>query len=85
AYPLGKKWRHLYQAKGTTKYIVCIADEGEPGTFKDIVLLSEDPLSVIEGMIIAGFLFSAKAGYIYMRGVYRRIQKTFQEALDNAG
>lgn len=42
------------------------------------------PLSVIEGMIIAGYLFSAKAGYIYMRGEYRRIQKTFQEALDNA-
>lgn len=84
AYPLGKKWRHLYHAKGTTKYIVCNADEGEPGTFKDKVLLSEDPLSVIEGMIIAGYLFSAKAGYIYMRGEYRRIQKTFQEALDNA-
>lgn len=83
AYPLGKKWRHLYHAKGTTKYIVCNADEGEPGTFKDKVLLSEDPLSVIEGMIIAGYLFSAKAGYIYMRGEYRRIQKTFQEALDN--
>lgn len=41
-------------------------------------------MSVIEGMIIAGYLFSAKAGYIYMRGEYRRIQKTFQEALDNA-
>ena len=41
AYPLGKKWRHLYHAKGTTKYIVCNADEGEPGTFKDKVLLSE--------------------------------------------
>lgn len=79
AYPLGKKWRHLYHAKGTTKYIVCNADEGEPGTFKDKVLLSEDPLSVIEGMIIAGYLFSAKAGYIYMRGEYRRIQKHFKK------
>lgn len=84
AFPLGKKWRHLYGAKGDTKYIVCNADEGEPGTFKDKALLEHDPLSVIEGMIIAGYLFSAKAGYIYMRGEYRRIQKVFQEALDNA-
>lgn len=84
AYPLGKKWRHLYGSKGDTKYIVCNADEGEPGTFKDKALLEHDPLSVIEGMIIAGYLFSAKAGYIYMRGEYRRIQKIFQEALDHA-
>lgn len=84
AFPLGKKWRHLYGAKGDTKYIVCNADEGEPGTFKDKALLEHDPLSVIEGMVIAGYLFSAKAGYIYMRGEYRRIQKIFQEALDNA-
>lgn len=84
AFPLGKKWRHLYGAKGDTKYIVCNADEGEPGTFKDKALLELDPLSVIEGMVIAGYLFSAKAGYIYIRGEYRRIQKIFQEALDNA-
>ncbi|MBP2100349.1 complex I 51 kDa subunit family protein [Enterococcus rivorum] len=84
AYPAGKKWRHLYGSKGDTKYIVCNADEGEPGTFKDKALLEQDPLSVIEGMVIAGYLFSAKAGYIYMRGEYRRIQKIFQEALDNA-
>ncbi|MHC5229737.1 complex I 51 kDa subunit family protein [Enterococcus sp. LJL99] len=84
AFPLGKKWRHLYGSKGDTKYIVCNADEGEPGTFKDKTLLEFDPLSVIEGMVIAGYLFSAKAGFIYMRGEYRRIQKVFQEALDNA-
>lgn len=84
AFPLGKKWRHLYGAKGETKYIVCNADEGEPGTFKDKALLEKDPLSVIEGMIIAGYLFSAKAGFIYMRGEYRNIQKIFQKALDNA-
>lgn len=84
AYPLGKKWRHLYHSKGDTKYIVCNADEGEPGTFKDKALLEKDPLSVIEGMVIAGYLFSAKAGYIYIRGEYRSIQKIFQKALDNA-
>jgi NADH-quinone oxidoreductase subunit F len=84
AFPLGRKWRHLYGAKGDTKYIVCNADEGEPGTFKDKALLEYDPLSVIEGMVIAGYLFSATAGYIYMRGEYRKIQETFQKALDNA-
>ncbi len=84
AYPLGKKWRHLYHSKATPKYIVCNADEGEPGTFKDKLLLSKDPLSVIEGMIIAGYLFGSPQGYIYIRGEYREIQKLFQQALDNA-
>ncbi|MGX6979063.1 complex I 51 kDa subunit family protein [Vagococcus elongatus] len=84
AYPLGKKWRHMYHSKGTPKYIVCNADEGEPGTFKDKALLEKDPLSVIEGMLIAGYLFKAQTGYIYMRGEYRQIQKIFQQAIDNA-
>lgn len=84
AYPLGKKWRHLYGVEGDTKYIVCNADEGEPGTFKDKALLEHDPLSVIEGMIIAGYVFSAKEGYIYIRGEYKGIQEIFKEALENA-
>lgn len=84
AYLLGKKWRHLYGSKETPKYIVCNADEGEPGTFKDKMLLSKDPLSVIEGMLIAGYLFGSPHGYIYIRGEYREIQKGFQRALDNA-
>ena len=84
AYPMGKKWRHLYHSKATPKYIVCNADEGEPGTFKDKLLLSKDPLSVIEGMVIAGYLFGSPQGYIYIRGEYREIQKVFQQALDHA-
>ena len=84
AYPMGQKWRHLYENPRFPKYIVCNADEGEPGTFKDKVLLSQDPLSVIEGMVIAGYLFGAEAGFIYIRGEYRNIQKVFQQALDNA-
>lgn len=84
AYPLNKKWRHLFYSPNEPKYIVCNADEGEPGTFKDSVLLSKDPLSVIEGMIIAGFVFGSPQGFIYIRGEYREIQQTFQEALDNA-
>lgn len=83
-YPLAKKWRHLYSSKGDTKYIVCNADEGEPGTFKDKALMEKSPLRVIEGMLIAGFLFSAQKGYIYIRGEYQEVQRIFQEALDNA-
>lgn len=84
AYPMGRKWRHLYESKVTPKYIVCNADEGEPGTFKDKILLSRDPLSVIEGMLIAGWVFGSREGFIYIRGEYREIQRVFQEALDHA-
>lgn len=84
AYPLGRKWRHLYDNQNTPKYIVCNADEGEPGTFKDKILLGQDPLSVIEGMVIAGYLFGSNDGYIYIRGEYRPIQDTFLKALENA-
>ena len=83
-YPAGRKWKSLYRIEGDTKYIVCNADEGEPGTFKDRVLLEETPLSVIEGMLIAGYVFGSKQGYIYIRGEYRRIQKIFETALQNA-
>ena len=58
-YPAGRKWKSLYRIEGDTKYIVCNADEGEPGTFKDRVLLEETPLSVIEGMLIAGYVFGS--------------------------
>ena len=84
AYPAGRKWKQMMAIEGDPKYIVCNGDEGEPGTFKDRELLSKTPLSVIEGMIIAGYVFSAKKGVIYIRGEYREIQKTFQVALDNA-
>lgn len=84
AYPMGAKWKHLYENPRFPKYIVCNADEGEPGTFKDRVLLSDDPLAVIEGMTIAGYVFGAEAGFIYIRGEYRLIQKRFQDALDHA-
>ena len=84
AYPAGSKWKHLLDVETFPKYIVCNADEGEPGTFKDKLLLSQDPLRVIEGMTIAGFVFNSQDGYIYIRGEYREIQKTFQSAIDNA-
>lgn len=84
AYPLGRKWRQLYANPNTPKYVVCNADEGEPGTFKDKMLLEKDPLSVIEGMVIAGYVFGSEDGYIYIRGEYRHTQAVFRQALDNA-
>jgi NADH-quinone oxidoreductase subunit F len=84
AYPAGSKWEHLLHIEETPKYIVCNADEGEPGTFKDRLILDKLPLKLIEGIVIAGFTFNAKAGYIYVRGEYRKIQKQILVALDNA-
>ncbi|MDR1922579.1 MAG: NADH-quinone oxidoreductase subunit F [Candidatus Adiutrix sp.] len=84
AYPAGKKWDHLLHIPEFPKYIVCNADEGEPGTFKDRLLMAKLPLRVIEGMTIAGYVFGAKAGYIYVRGEYRKIQRVLQEAILHA-
>lgn len=83
-YPVDKKWRHLYGVEGGPKYVVCNADEGEPGTFKDRVLLEQDPLSVIEGMTIAGYLFGSPRGFIYIRGEYRDLQPLFERAVKHA-
>jgi NADH-quinone oxidoreductase subunit F len=84
AYPAGSKWEHLLHIPETPKYIVCNADEGEPGTFKDRLIMDKLPLKLIEGITIAGFTFRAKAGYIYVRGEYRKIQKRFLAAIENA-
>jgi len=69
-YPTGVKWELCRNAKGRTKYIVCNADEGDPGAFMDRVILESDPFEVIEGMIIAGYAIGAQMGYIYVRAEY---------------
>lgn len=84
SYPTGRKWEQLYNIEGDTKYVVCNADEGEPGTFKDRELIKYAPLRIIEGMLIAGYLFKAKRGIIYIRGEYRNITDVFSRALENA-
>ena len=84
AYPAGSKWEHLLHIPETPKYIVCNADEGEPGTFKDRLIMEKLPLKLLEGITIAGFVFRAKAGYIYVRGEYRKIQKRLIAAIKNA-
>ena len=84
AYPAGKKWEHLLEIPETPKYVVCNADEGEPGTFKDRIILERLPLKLVEGIAIAGFTFRAKAGYVYVRGEYRHLQKRLVRAVENA-
>ena len=82
AYPAGNKWEHLLHIEETPKYIVCNADEGEPGTFKDKYIMENTPFKLIEGIIIAGVVFKAKAGYIYVRGEYRKLQKQLRAAIE---
>ncbi|MDH5263552.1 MAG: NAD(P)H-dependent oxidoreductase subunit E [Betaproteobacteria bacterium] len=70
-FPAGLKWEACRDAPGRTRYIVCNADEGEPGNFKDRVLLSTAPDAVVEGMTIGAFATGARRGFLYLRGEYR--------------
>ena len=78
------KWEGAASASGKPKYIVCNADESEPGTFKDRVLLENDPFAILEGILIAGFAIGAEKGFIYVRGEYPRVQQIFQQVIDAA-
>lgn len=69
-FPAGIKWEFTRNAEGDKKYIICNADEGEPGTFKDRVLLTELPDRVFEGMTVAGYAIGADEGILYLRGEY---------------
>jgi len=84
-FPTGLKWQFAARADGSgPKYVVCNADEGEPGTFKDRLILEGDPHSVLEGMLIAGYAVGAHQGYVYIRGEYvlsiERLQKAIAQA-----
>lgn len=69
-YPTGLKWTTVAKAEGETKYIICNADEGDPGAFMDRSVLESDPHRILEGMAIAGYAIGASQGYIYVRGEY---------------
>jgi bidirectional [NiFe] hydrogenase diaphorase subunit len=69
-YPTGLKWGTVAKTAGTTKYVICNADEGDPGAFMDRSVLESDPHRVLEGMIIAGYAVGASRGYIYVRAEY---------------
>lgn len=83
-FPTGVKWRFVSKANNSKKYVVCNADESEPGTFKDRVILEGDPHSILEAMIIAGYAVGADEGYLYIRGEYGLAQKRMQKAIEQA-
>lgn len=83
-FPTGMKWEFCRASQGAKKYIICNADEGEPGTFKDRVLLTENPLMLIEGMCIAAFAIGAQEGIIYLRQEYRYMEDFLNMKLDEA-
>lgn len=82
AFPAGLKWRFVAAENNENKYVICNADEGEPGTFKDKVLLNGCPYQVIEGMIIAAYAVGANKGYIYIRGEYPKTKDILIKAVD---
>lgn len=86
-FPTGLKWEFCRKAPGERKFIFCNADEGEPGTFKDRVILTERPQRLLEGMCIAGYAVGAAEGIIYLRYEYKYLKEyldhVIQEARDN--
>lgn len=83
-FPTGIKWEFAYNQKETSKYVVCNADEGDPGAFMDRSVLEGDPHSVLEAMAIAGYAIGANHGYIYVRAEYPLAVKRLQIAIDQA-
>ncbi|SHK05294.1 NADH-quinone oxidoreductase subunit NuoF [Desulforamulus aeronauticus] len=83
-FPTGRKWASARKAAGDVKYIICNADEGDPGAFMDRSLLEGDPHSVLEGMLIAGFAVGSTKGYIYCRAEYPLAIKRLKIAIHQA-
>jgi NADH-quinone oxidoreductase subunit F len=83
-FPTGLKWSFVPVASPKPRYIVCNADESEPGTFKDRELMEKNPHLLIEGMILAGYAIGSKLGYIYLRGEFEYIQKIVDQAIGEA-
>lgn len=83
-FPTGLKWEFCRRAKGDRKFIFCNADEGEPGTFKDRVILTERPKLLFEGMVIAAYAVGATEGILYVRHEYKYLQKHLESILQGA-
>ncbi|MCK4241255.1 MAG: NADH-quinone oxidoreductase subunit NuoF [Candidatus Atribacteria bacterium] len=87
AFPTGLKWEFSFRTIKKPKYIICNADEGEPGTFKDRLVLENDPHKIVEAMVIAAYAVGAEYGYIYIRGEYglsiKRINLAINKAREN--
>jgi NADH-quinone oxidoreductase subunit F len=91
AFPIAKKWEALFlqrpllqQNSKRRHFVICNADESEPGTFKDRILMEGDPFAVLEGMTIGGFVTGATQGYIYLRGEYPLAAERMQQAIESA-
>ena len=84
AFPTGVKWEAVARQAARPHYVVCNADESEPGTFKDRVLLEGDPFAVIEAMTVAAYATSAERGYVYLRGEYPQAHHALERALAEA-
>ncbi len=83
-FPTGLKWEMTRKSNSEKKYVLCNADEGEPGTFKDRLILEGDPHSILEAMAIAGYVIGSDTGYIYIRGEYYESIKRVQKAIEDA-
>ncbi|GCA49596.1 NADH-quinone oxidoreductase subunit NuoF (plasmid) [Sinorhizobium meliloti] len=86
-FPTGMKWSFVPKAAGKPKYLCCNADEGEPGTFKDRIIMERDPHQLIEGLAVSAYAIGAETAYVYIRGEYvtaiRRMEQAIAEAHEN--
>jgi NADH:ubiquinone oxidoreductase subunit F (NADH-binding) len=80
----GQKWSFAYNVEADQKYVICNADEGEPGTYKDRLIMKNDPHTLIEGMAIAAYAVGATEGIIYLRGEYPQLTGLLRQAVDQA-
>jgi NADP-reducing hydrogenase subunit HndC len=83
-FPTGSKWRFVAKTMSNKKYVICNADESEPGTFKDRLILEGDPHAIIEAMVIAAYAVGANEGYVYIRGEYTLAQQRLHQAIEQA-
>lgn len=81
-FPTGLKWKLTSESQAPTKYVICNADEGEPGTFKDREILSKVPYKVLTAMAVCGYVTGAKEGFIYLRGEYKFLEDELNKAID---
>jgi NADH:ubiquinone oxidoreductase subunit F (NADH-binding) len=83
-FPCGAKWELTRKSTGNQKYIICNADEGEVGTFKDRHIIQNDPFSLVEAIAIAGHAIGAVKGFIYLRAEYRRLHRLLESAIEQS-
>lgn len=83
SFPVADKWKYAIDTKSEKKYVICNADEGEPGTFKDKLILVKNPETLIEGIIIAAETIGANEAFIYLRGEYKELKKNLEIKIKN--